>query len=222
VQKWDGASHLFIFFGFLHLFSWKLILPFLFGYVFSSQQNKDFLLLSLSEPKNGSFTLVAISVFILKNFVVFSKRKFVRFWNIFFSSINLTNFSKMLKNLSDFQYHKIQKQKNPGYRSVCCCHCMEYHCLAILPTSLVLFLKFTLPKPEVHISIWLFCQVDFIFFPIPLSKITKSKLPNCQVYVAIFAFPSCHSTLLFGYFTILLNCQSPLHPVDRLNELQAA
>ncbi len=84
MQKWDGASHLFIFFGFLHLFSWKLILLFLFGYVFSSQQNKDFLLLSLSEPKNGSFTLVAISVFILKNFVVFSKRKFVRFWNIFF------------------------------------------------------------------------------------------------------------------------------------------
>jgi hypothetical protein len=27
---------------------------------------------------------VAISVFILKIFVVFSKRKFVRFWNIFF------------------------------------------------------------------------------------------------------------------------------------------
>jgi hypothetical protein len=42
---------------------------------------------------------VAISVFILTNFVVFSKRKFV---NYFFSSINLTNFSKMLKNLSDF------------------------------------------------------------------------------------------------------------------------
>ncbi len=120
--------------------------------------------------------MVAISVFILTNFVVFSKRKFVRFC---FSSINLTNFSKMLKNLSDFQYHKIQKQKNPGNRSVCCCHCMQYHCLAILPTSLALFLKFTLPKREVHIAIWLFCQVDFTFFPIPLSKITKSKLPNC-------------------------------------------
>lgn len=98
---------------------------------------------------------------------------------ILFFHINLTNFSKMLKNLSDFQYHKIQKQKNPGNRSVCCCHCMEYHCLAILPTSLVLFLKFTSPKHEVHIAIWLFCQVDFTFFPIPLSKITKSKLPNC-------------------------------------------
>ncbi len=76
--------HIFLFSLDFCIFSWKLILPFLFGYVFSSQQNKDFLLISLSEPKKWSFTLVAISVFILKIFVVFSKRKFVRFWNIFF------------------------------------------------------------------------------------------------------------------------------------------
>lgn len=60
---------------------------------------------------------------------------------------------------------------------------MESICSAILPSSLILFLKSVLPNCHLHIAIWLnliICQVDFI------------SLSNCEVHVVIFSWPHSH------------------------------
>ncbi len=215
MQKWDGVSHLFIFFGFLHLFSRKLILPFLFGYVFSSQQNKDFLLLSLSEPKKMELYLGGNQCIYFDKFCSYFQKKVSQIY------AGKTKFYKEelkdVENLSDFQYHKIQKQKNPGNRSFCCCHCMQYHCLAIWPPSLVLFFKFTLPKYEVHIAIWLFCQVDFYLFPnstFENYKVQIAQLSSLCCHVCIPKLPLHIAIWPFDYFAKLPKSTSPCGPPE--------
>ncbi len=67
---------------------------------------------------------------------------------------------------------------------------------------------------------WLFCQVKFSCLPTGLCQIAKSTWPNFQVNIARVTFPSWHIAIwLFGFFAKL---PTVTHPVDCLNELQAA
>jgi hypothetical protein len=92
--------------------------------------------------------------------------------------------------------------------------CMESICSAILPSSLVLFLKSVLPNCHIHITIWL----NWLFAKLTLflCQIVKSTLPNCEVHVVTFIMAS------FPHCQLCIKCYLALKPVDYLNAFQDA
>jgi hypothetical protein len=66
----------------------------------------------------------------------------------------------------------------------------EYFLLNYFVSSLYLLPDSTLPNGEIHVTIWLFCKIDFSWLSSPLCQVTESTMLNCWVHVAKSTFPS--------------------------------